>query len=229
MKKQLLIASISVLAAFTSNAQCNITSSCTPSTTSGYCTNPLQGSDLPNATVGVSYSTVIQVSIGSTAMNGAINMMGVTVNSADLPAGLTYSTNPMNGVVPAGTDACIEISGTPTTEWNNFNVVFEVTAMTDQGNVDQSINFDIDVIAGTASISSIENSMSISAFPNPTKDQLKIHTPNSTTLVISDLLGNVIKQIEINEQVTLDVSSWKNSIYFIRDMKSGNTIKFVKK
>ena len=229
MKKQLLLLATAFLSLTSVQAQCTITPSCTPSSTSGYCTDPLQGATLPAATVGANYSTIIQVSVSTIALGGSVQVLGVTIDAATLPAGLTYSTNPANGQIPGGSNACIEISGVPTTEWMGFNVTFDVTAMTDQGSFPQSLNFNMDVNAGTASIGDLNANFGIAVSPNPATDILNIRVSQPTTVQITNVLGQSIQTLNLEKETTLDIASWKNSVYFITDLNSGNSLKIVKR
>ena len=115
MKKQLLLLATIIIGFSSANAQCTPTSSCIPDpATTGYCTTPAEGANLPNATANTPYTTVIQVSVGTSAGGGFATITDVTIGSVTLPNGLSYTTNPSNGVIPGGTNACIEITGTPT-------------------------------------------------------------------------------------------------------------------
>lgn len=227
MKKQLLFIA-SLIVGLTSQAQCTITPTCTPSSTSGYCTQPIGGAQLPSAMVGSPYSTTIQVSVATTALDGAVQLMGVTINGSTLPAGLGYSTNPAGGTISGGSNACIEISGTPTTEWMGFNVSFDVTAMTDQGNVNQTLNYTMNVDASTASL--LETSeKTFALFPNPANSNVQISVNKPTTLIISDVLGNIIQEVQVNSSISLPVINWKNGLYFVTSEESGETMKFIKR
>src|ERR1700752_830514 len=106
MKKSLLFISLFMSGFIYLNAQCTITPGC--SATSGYCTTPAMGTNLPNATELAGYSTTIQVTLGTTVSGITINNATVT-SVTGLPAGLSYSLNPTNGVIAGGASGCVLI------------------------------------------------------------------------------------------------------------------------
>ena len=74
----------------------------------------------------------------------------------------------------------------------------------------------------------------LAVFPNPATDQITISFPNensvSTECIISDLTGRIWARFEIEDQITLDISSYPAGIYFIQmeDGKNSVAQKFVK-
>jgi hypothetical protein len=65
-------------------------------------------------------------------------------------------------------------------------------------------------------------------YPNPTNSILNIECENSATILIVNLLGEVVKTEIVNEISKIDVSLLKPGVYFIQDSKSGKAIKFIK-
>jgi hypothetical protein len=79
---------------------------------------PDSATGLPDGTVGIPYSEVIQARVlTDTSLNGLpVVITNITVASATgLPPGLSYSCTPSSCVFPGGTNGCMLISGTPTT------------------------------------------------------------------------------------------------------------------
>jgi hypothetical protein len=227
MKKKLLLFTASLISISSAFAQCTITPSCTPSTTSGYCTQPLSGTALPAGMVGSNYNTVIQVSLGTTALDGAVSITGAFIESATLPAGLTYSPNPGSGNLGGGMNGCIEISGIPTEQWVGFNVSFEYTVLTNQGEFPQTINYTMNIDASTVSL--VENKNDIFAlFPNPTSDFLSIQLEEPSRLAIMNALGQTLQVLNIEKQATIDVREFERGIYFVKDLDTMKSVKFIR-
>lgn len=72
------------------------------------------------------------------------------------------------------------------------------------------------------------NRSTISIYPNPTNSILNIEVTEQTQIAIINILGDVLKTETINSASTLDVSNLTSGIYFIKDVKSGKAIKFIK-
>src|SRR5690606_13873706 len=117
--------------------------------------------------------------------------------------GLSYTTNPGGGTINGGSNGCIEITGTPTTEWSGFNVSFAVTAATDQGNQNLTLNFTMDVTASTANLSEL-NSNGITVFPNPTENILTLNVNEPTDIKIVNVLGTVVLNDRIQSTKTFN-------------------------
>ncbi|MES2799825.1 MAG: T9SS type A sorting domain-containing protein [Bacteroidota bacterium] len=228
MKKQLL-AIATVLIGFTSaNAQCVITTSCTPDPNLGFCSVPDAGTALPVATQGSAYSTVIQVSVGTSAGGGFATISVVAIDNATLPDGLTYTTNPANGMIAGGSSGCIEISGTPTTAEVDAVVSFAVTATTSLGDFPTTLDYTLTVDASTNGVYELTQN-AISLYPNPAGDQITIAVTEPTTVNVVDVVGASVMQEEVTSFKVLDISTLNNGIYFVVDAASGKSTKFVKK
>ena len=73
----------------------------------------------------------------------------------------------------------------------------------------------------------------LEVYPNPTSDKINIKNISlSTTLIITNTLGAVLKKFEIqeNSSLTLDISDLESGIYFIYGSDSSITFskKFIK-
>lgn len=228
MKRQLLLLATVLLGFTSANAQCTPTSSCTPDPQTGFCATPAVGSNLPNGTVGTPYTTDIQISVGSTAGGGAVTITDVTINSIALPTGLSYTTSPASGVIPGGTDACIQISGTPTSAEVDFSVDISITANTSFGPIPYTLSYLLTIDGGTASLSEVNN-VELSLYPNPVEDKLNISVKEPTSFKITNVLGTVVLEDKVTSTKTVNVSGLKNGVYFVTNMTTGRSIKFVKK
>lgn len=229
MKKQILLIATVILGFTNVNAQCTPTASCTPDpATTGYCTTPAEDSNLPNGTVGVPYSTVIQLSVGTSAGGGFATITNVTINGVTLPNGLSYTTNPSNGTIPGGSNACIEITGTPTTAVVDFSCDVDATANTSLGAVPYTLSYLLTIDGGTASLTEVV-SPELTLFPNPAEDKLTVTVKEPTSIKVTNVLGTVVLEERINSSKTINVSGLKNGIYFVTNTATGRSTKFVKK
>ncbi len=241
MKKILLTASVVIAGLFQSNAQCVIAPSCTPDPVKGYCATPSASTALPAGVTGVAYSTNIQFSLGTSAYNGAATINGATITATSgLPTGLSATYNPTSGMVGAGGNACLQISGTPTgaTGSYTFTASFSVQVTplgttTPQGQV---VNADWyltvnSTASGIAQLTQTANVLVMS--PNPAKSELNISSDLSIAkLVIIDALGKVVISQDVNyaNQVTLDIRNLEKGIYFLQATEGSKMItkKFIK-
>lgn len=229
MKKQILLLATVILGFTNANAQCSPTASCTPDPlTTGYCTTPAEASSLPNGTVGVAYTTVIQVSVGASAGGGLATITDVTISGVTLPNGLSYATNPSNGVIPGGSNACIEITGTPTTGVVDFSVDVTATANTSLGSLPYTLSYLLTIDGGTASLTEVV-SPELTLFPNPAEDKLTVTVKEPTSIKVTNVLGTIVLEERINSSKTINVSGLKNGIYFVTNTATGRSTKFVKK
>jgi len=228
MKKSLLFLGLFIAGMTSVNAQCTIANSCTPSTTTGFCSTPAVGYALPNGTENVAYSTTIQVSLGTTAAGGAATITDATVTAVSgLPTGLTASTNPANGVIPAGTDACILVAGTPAAgSAGSYSVNAAVTVSTSFGN--QSTNLiwqlTIDPAVGIATYSASKGTLYV--MPNPASSEVSIAADfHFQAVKVFDALGNHVLTHNADgiNKVNLDLGKLDAGIYFVQ-VSDGNKV-----
>jgi len=228
MKKQILSIAIVLFGFASAQAQCTISPTCTPDANTGYCTVPAEDTALPNGEVGTPYNFVVQISLGTTAGGGAATINDAEITGVTLPTGLTYTTNPANGVINGGSSGCIEITGTPTTDVVDFSVDVEVLASTSFGPVPYSFSYTLTIDASTASINEV-NIAELTLFPNPVEDKLTVTVKEPTVIKVTNVLGTVVLDEKINSSKTLNVSGLKNGIYFVTNTTTGRSTKFVKK
>lgn len=68
----------------------------------------------------------------------------------------------------------------------------------------------------------------LSIYPNPSHSKIQVNVSSPSTIVITNLYGQELLNQRILKEAILDVSSFENGFYFVKDLNSGNTIKFVK-
>lgn len=232
MKKLLLSLAVAI-SGLQLSAQCTITPGCSASAT-GYCTTPAANSSLPNAMEMSAYSTVIQVSVGSTAGPATISS-GTVTSITGLPTGLTAATNPSNGVINANSSGCILISGTPAAGTaGNYTVTVNVTITTNFGPIPGSASWMLTVDpATTTGIKEASFAPALVMSPNPAKSELNVAADfNMGRIQVIDALGKVVLSQDANyaNQTTIDVHNLNNGVYFIQINDNSHVItrKFIK-
>jgi hypothetical protein len=182
--------------------------------------------------VSTTYSTVIQVSLGTTAGGGAITISNATINSVSgMPAGFTYSTNPVSGTIPAGSDACLIFAGTPATP-GTYTITVSLSVNTNFGPTTQSAVWYLTVNT-LAGIRSYDQVLSFVISPNPATSELFISsTSHFGKVQIVDALGNTVISHDANysAQTTINISALSKDIYFLQvnDGTNLTTKKFIK-
>lgn len=233
MKKTLLFAALLIGGLSQLSAQCTITPGCATGTT-GYCTTPAANSMLPNATELMAYNTTIQVSIGSSLFGAAPITSATLTTITGMPAGMSYSINPPSGILPANSDACVLITGTPTmpgTYTITANVLLTAQGF---GDVPGSAAWFLTVDpAGTVGIKSINTLASFFISPNPATSELFVSSASHFSKVqIIDALGKTVITHDANysAQTTINVSALAKGVYFlqINDGTNLTTKKFIK-
>lgn len=229
MKKTLLILTFVSLGVFQANAQCTITPSCTPDALLGYCSTPAAASALPDGEVDVPYTTVIQVSIGSTAGGGSVTVNDAEITNIILPAGLTYTTNPANGIINGGQSGCIEISGTPTTAVTAGTVTVQVVGNTSAMPVPIDLDYTITIDQGTASLKEVVSANLFSLFPNPATSDLTVKVTKPMEIEIFNVLGTKVLSESIKTSKTINIANLNAGVYFVIDKATGTTQKLIKR
>ncbi|HKC67945.1 MAG TPA: T9SS type A sorting domain-containing protein [Bacteroidia bacterium] len=84
----------------------------------------------------------------------------------------------------------------------------------------------IKVVSSATAINKYSIANNISVYPNPANEMLYIECPlKNATLFITDILGNKIKQISVeNELTTMDISSLSKGVYFLSVKTVNNVI-----
>jgi hypothetical protein len=234
MKKTLLFAALLIGGLSQLSAQCTITPGCTLGPL-GYCTTPAENTALPNGTELLPYSTVIQLSLGTT-VGGSFPITDATISGVTgLPASFTYSSNPTNGMILPGANACLIIAGTPQsgsagsyTVGVGFNVNIPGFPTT------QTLNFGLQIDpSGTTNVKSITAASNFVIAPNPATNELFVASASHFgKVVIIDALGKTVLTHDANyaAQTIINVSSLSKGVYFLQINDGNNTVtkKFIK-
>ncbi|MBC7693888.1 MAG: T9SS type A sorting domain-containing protein [Burkholderiales bacterium] len=229
MKKTLLLSALLISSLSQLNAQCAITPGCSTAT-NGYCTTPAAATPLPNASELTPYNTVIQVSIGTSTV---ATIYDFTITSfTGLPAGLSYSTNPTNGVIPANSNGCILIAGTPTAgSAGSYTATANITANTNFGPFPSTATWPLTVTGGVGIKSYSIANMIIA--PNPATSELIISADfHFAKIQIIDALGKIVISHDANyaSQTIIDVHNLSKGVYFLQANDGSKLItrKFIK-
>jgi hypothetical protein len=236
MKKTLLFAALLIGGLSQLNAQCTITPGCTPDPNLGYCTTPPDNTAITNAIEGTAYNTTIQLSIGTTAFGGAVTITSASLTSVSgLPAGLTYQSNPANGFMIAGSNACLLFSGTPSPgSAGSYTVNANFDIITSFGSGAQSVSWFLTVDpVGTVGIKAYNNASEFFLAPNPAGNELTVSTDaHFKKITIIDALGKVAISQEVDNtgKIKVDVSALTKGVYFLQANDGGKIItrKFIK-
>jgi hypothetical protein len=236
MKKNLLLAALLIIGEYQLSAQCTISPVCTVDPIAGYCTTPASNSMLQNGVELSPYTSTIQISLGTTAFSGLYTIMSASLSSVTgLPSGINYAFNPSNGVMPAGSSACLLLSGTPaagSTGLYTVSAFFDV--ITDAGTSSQSDSWTIFIDpAGTVGIKTFNTQSGFFMSPNPATSELVVSSGSHIGKVtIVDALGKIVLTQDANYslQTTINIGSLNKGIYFLQ-MNDGSQIstqKFIK-
>jgi hypothetical protein len=116
LMKKLYFVSILALASFSAGAQCVINQSVFSGPTD-YRILPDTVTGIPSAYVGTPYSTDLQFHVAPDTVTplGTFPIDQIQIDSiVGIPAGFTYSTNPVNGTFPGGSYGCANFTGQAT-------------------------------------------------------------------------------------------------------------------
>ena len=231
MKKTLLLLTCLTFGIFQANAQCTISPSCTPDAATGFCSTPDPATPLPDGEVGTAYTTDIQISIGTDA--SGIPVTDAEITNVILPAGLSYTTNPVSGIINGGQSGCIEITGTPTTAGvggtPEGTVTVQVVANTGFGPIPVDIDYVITITDPTASITEIVSPNLFSLYPNPATSDLTVKVTKPMDIEIFNVLGTKVISESIKTSKTINITNLNSGVYFVIDKASGTAQKLIKR
>ncbi len=234
MKKTLLFAALLIGGLSQLNAQCTIMPSCTTSTL-GYCTSPAENTNLPNGMESTPYNTTIQFSLASSIGGGFVTITDATISSvAGFPAGFTYSTNPVSGNFPGGSDACLIMSGTPAAaSAGTYTVAATFAVNTSFGPTSQTLSWYLTIDPAATGIKSYSQASNLFISPNPASNELTISTDaHFKKIMIIDALGKVAIAQDVDNagSIKVDVSALTKGVYFLQANDGGKimTRKFIK-
>jgi hypothetical protein len=81
----------------------------------------------------------------------------------------------------------------------------------------------------TTGISSIESNQQIKLFPNPANSNLTILSSKLLDVLVVDVVGKTILQTRLQVgQNQINIESLNSGLYFIKDLKSNFSLKFIK-
>lgn len=85
------------------------------------------------------------------------------------------------------------------------------------------------IIHFTDNSSSIEENISntLSVYPNPATDIINLTISQPTSVTITTSTGQIVRELELEETTSLDVSDFTSGIYFIKTTE-GQTVRFLK-
>jgi hypothetical protein len=188
----------------TTNAQCIPDTSITHNDPGTY---PDSLTGLPHASVGQSYSTVIQAKILSDTSVGPLH---ATIDSivvtgiTGLPNGFSHSCTPSSCSFPGGTDACFLLEGLPPTSQmiGTYPIIVHTTiyfkiAGTPQSIVDDNDDYSITIDTTTGILSPQINYFFVGQnIPNPAGESTVIpvttQKPGDISLTIVNLIGKKV-------------------------------------
>ena len=230
MKKTLLFTALLIGVLSKVQAQCVIGAACTPSA-QGYCTVPVENTNLPNGTANVAYSTDVQFTLGTT-IGGLVTINDATILSVTgLPSGFVYTTNPSNGNFTGGSSACMQISGT-TASAGTYTVAASFSVNTSAIPTTQTLNWFLTIDAATG-IKSYNQSSNLFISPNPVVNELMISSVSHIGKIqIVDALGKTVMTEDANysNQTKIQVGDLAKGIYFVQVSDGTNVTrrKFIK-
>lgn len=89
-----------------------------------------------------------------------------------------------------------------------------------------------DTVYSTVGLSSLEDKIELSLYPNPASEYLTIHTNQveNISLSIMSIQGQLLQEISLNTTVTIDISNYPSGMYLIQssDKNFSQTWRFVK-
>jgi hypothetical protein len=234
MKKSLLFVALLIGGLSQLNAQCSIVPTCSI-TAIGYCTLPAENTALLNGTELSPYSNTIQFSLGTT-VGGFATITDASITSVTgLPAGFTYSTNPVNGTIVGGTNACLILGGTPAAaSAGTYTISVGFAVNTSFGPTTQTLLWFLTIDpSGTTSVKSYSSVANLFIAPNPATSELFVSALNHISKIqIIDALGKVVISHDANYslQTTINIQTLSKGVYFLQ-LNDGNKVvtkKFIK-
>jgi len=230
MKKTLLFAALLLGGLSQLNAQCVIGAACTPSA-QGYCTVPVENTNLPNGTANLGYSTDIQFTLGTTVGGFATIMDATILTVTGLPSGFAYTTNPTNGNFTGGSSACMQITGTTATA-GTYSIAASFSVNTSLAPTSQTLTWYLTIDAATG-IQSYSQSSNMVVSPNPVTNDLFISSASHIGKIqIMDALGKTVMTSDANYSTytTIHVGDLAKGVYFIQVSDGSKLItrKFIK-
>ncbi len=139
----------------------------------------------------------------------------------------SFWTSPHSMLIDTNEYGALKLDLYPDTNFfgqSHYRYLFGVMENGQLNQVD-SIDILIDYFANTSDFDKLTSSISI--FPNPANNSFSIFNNynGSYKIIICDVMGNQISEKTIlNNSKNIDVSSFKNGLYFIRGLNSDGTL-----
>ncbi|MDD2385903.1 MAG: T9SS type A sorting domain-containing protein, partial [Bacteroidales bacterium] len=90
------------------------------------------------------------------------------------------------------------------------------------GNTSLHYRMESDITIANSIDSEFANAVSV--YPNPASETINIVTDNAKTITITNLVGQIVKEISVtNEIETIDISNLNAGIYFAKLSKANET------
>lgn len=89
--------------------------------------------------------------------------------------------------------------------------------------VDPGVTFSTNCISSVA----LNNLEKLEVFPNPATEVINLTISQPTSISITSATGQIIRELDLDGNATIDVSTFTNGIYFIKTSE-GQTVKFIK-
>jgi len=234
MKTSLLLIALLIGGLSQLTAQCTIAPTCSISTI-GYCTSPAENTALLNGTELSPYNNTIQFSLGTT-VGGFATITDASITSVTgMPAGFIYSTNPTNGTIVGGTNACLILSGTPAVaSAGSYTISVGFAVNTSFGPTTQTLLWFLTIDpSGTTSVKSYALAANLFIAPNPATSEIFISsTSHFGKINIIDALGKTVisDDAKYAPQISINISFLSKGVYFLQ-LNDGNKVitkKFIK-
>lgn len=249
--KKLYILTAFALTSLTAGAQCVVNQSVF-SGPNDYRILPDTVTNLPLATVNVPYSTDLQFHVQpdtsvTTPFPATFNITDVTIDSiVGVPAGFSYSTNPVNGVFPGGSYGCAGVSGlaTPGQEGGGPNsdgvypIIIYLTANVDVFGTPTYMPFTktgykVQIQGANNVVSTALVNFTVKQnSPNPADKQTVFNFTNPSTgnvqFTLYNILGETVREIKIaavrgDNAYTLNTSDLPSGVY-LYTFRSGASV-----
>jgi photosystem II stability/assembly factor-like uncharacterized protein len=81
----------------------------------------------------------------------------------------------------------------------------------------------------TSTSSLLEMDSYLSIYPNPAEEIVTITVKNASSFTITNSIGQLLLNIEVENSAAIDLSSFQSGIYFITNVKTGETKQLVKR
>jgi len=188
------------------------------------------------AAIAVSPTVSTNYTVTGTDANGCVNATVATFTVNTPPVLAPTSSNTL---ICVGQSATLTATGALTYTWNttaNTAAIVESPTVTTTYTVSgtdangctstDTVTQYVSPCTGIANVGS--NEEIINVYPNPTNGQFTVLLPREAKLIVTDLVGKLIYQADLNEgKHNLDLSESANGIYFVR-VEYGNITRSVK-